>query len=256
MAFEILMGMIEGLTSQEDMKKVQLAIREASDWNHKINRALKFEQINNYLSLGLAQDPFLDEVDMETVTYKKKGGKLVATAKKRTLEMMRVEHDAKNAPDYVQAAMSFIALEFDWIATMMIVDYDKTGEIYQEVPEHLYAELKAAKDRINKPEFEMVKQRKFYKGKPAHVFEFIVNGVDVMEDSRAFVNSLAHGKEYAAKNMGNASKDTWRKCGKILAKISFLKPKEVADFTKKKKAEGDESSSDEYSEEEAAASPK
>lgn len=210
MAQEIMLGMIEGLDFLDEAQSAKRSIQAASDFASKISRGKQFNTIFEYFCKGLEQDPGgpVEEREFEQ--------------KKRTAVEVRTLHDRGLAPGYVEAAISYVACEFDFIATVAIVDYDCTGEVFEDLQGTLEPALKDAHKRLYKRSFELIRERKFVGVRPAHVFKMLVDGLNILEDVQDFVREYRSGQEQVEAGENEAAKAAWRNAGRALAHLSYL----------------------------------
>lgn len=221
MCQEIMLGMVEGLHFPEEADKIRRNIMTASDRAFKMNRKKQFEMIFNYFVKGMEFDPTTKAMDKSEFEAKTR----------RTVADVREVYARGLAPNFIEAAVSYIGLEFDWIATMAMVDYDNSGEIYTDLQDtKLESALKEAHGRLYRPSsFEIIAQRKFIGLRAAHVYKIMVSGVNIVKDVKEFVEEYGKGKELCEAGDITGARSLWRNTGRILAQLSYLMERQITE---------------------------
>lgn len=237
MSLQIMLGMIEGLHFHDEVDRAHHDMQDASDWRTKLDRTKQFETIYEYFVKGLEQDP-MDKtyhrwesresiqarIDMMTPEEKAEFDKPENYVSENVREEQKLL-EAKLSPGYVEAAVSRVALEFNWLATQALIDFDKTGDFFQNLPEELLDACKAAHKKLFMPTYEqetrtVKKQLDEGKSKILFVMRMDLNGSDIIKDVWAICVDYEQGRDlYVAGDKAGAT-HAWRKLGHRFAHLA------------------------------------
>lgn len=245
---EIILGIIEGLHGAIEADRIQRKIDSASDWIEKYDRTNEFQTLYDYIKFGLKQ-----LTHVEKPKYAPPDPEL-----SREETGQKVLH-VQNAPGYLQCAIRRIGVEFNWLATLTLVDYDRTAELFEDLPPQLGPELMRMFMKLcHLEKFQVrkgiIRQRKKVNGeevvKHIHFLKVEINGIDVHEDLKSYAEDFAKGKEFLEAGDIRQAKIAFRSSGMtlvVLAQREAPPPKPP-----KPPKEGSSSESSEESEESEA----
>lgn len=215
---EIMLGMLDGLNFQEIAQSAKAKMQCATDWKKKLDRGKQFDMAFEYLRRALEQDPL--KISSRGLQFDTEG---VVKVESR-IEQRKREYEESIIPGYITSAFSLIAVEFLWLATVSLIDYDYSGLTFTGMPETLDTALKAAHQRLYMPTLSLtlVKGKKKVKGLRLDNWIMEVNGTDLIEDVREFVSEYSNAQELLSAGDTEAAATGFRGVGRILANMSML----------------------------------